>query len=70
MQLHLRETASSHLKEEVYNMFVSTHAEGKLVKPEDSGYVTAGLALKAPKALSGQFVNWNGEECKEFRRST
>lgn len=68
MQQHLRETGSSHLTEKDYNKFVTAHIQGNLVKPEDAGYVIAALALKAPKVLSGQFINWNGDECKEFRR--
>jgi len=44
------------------------HADGTLVRPEDSGYVIAALAVRASKDLSGKFVSWDGEECKAFRR--
>jgi len=47
--------------------FVLAYANGKLVKPEDCGHVIAALSLKAPKTLSGQFVSWDSEECREFR---
>lgn len=51
-----------------YDMFVREHAEGKLNKPEDPGYVIASLALNAPKAMSGSFVSWDSAECAAFRR--
>jgi hypothetical protein len=47
--------------------YTQAYSEGKLVKPEDAGHITAALALKAPKSLSGQFVSWDSEECKDFR---
>ena len=48
--------------------FINAHAKGELVQPEDSGHVAAALALKAPKSLSGQFVSWNEDALKEYRR--
>ncbi|KAF9008999.1 hypothetical protein BDQ17DRAFT_1448650 [Cyathus striatus] len=66
MQVALRDTGARHMDDKDHELFVRTHAEGKLVKPEDCGYVIAALALQAPKALTGQFVQWNGEECKPF----
>lgn len=48
--------------------FLKAHREGKLVRPEDSGYVIASLALNASKTLSGQFVSWDSQECADFRR--
>jgi hypothetical protein len=48
--------------------FVNVYAEGKLVKPEDSGYVLASLAVRAPKEMSGKFVSWDSPDCAEFRR--
>jgi len=50
-----------------HQRFLSAHAAGNLVKPEDCGLVIAGLALGAPKELSGSFVSWDSEECKPFR---
>jgi hypothetical protein len=52
---------------ELHMKFVQAHAQGKLVTPEDAGHVIAALALKAPKSLSGRFVSWDSEECKDFR---
>ena len=51
-----------------HDRFVHVHAEGKLVRPEDCGHVIAALALGAPKGLSGQFVSWDSEACKPFRK--
>jgi hypothetical protein len=51
-----------------YNAFVQSHADGKLVNPEDCGHVIASLSLQASKNLSGQFVSWDSEECKAYRR--
>ncbi|KAI0053583.1 NAD(P)-binding protein [Auriscalpium vulgare] len=68
MQAALRETGRVHMTEEDYNTFVREHTEGKLVKPEDAGYVIAKLALEAPASLSGQFVSWNSDECKAYMR--
>lgn len=67
MQLLLRETGAVHLSPEVHDNFVNLHAHGKLLKPEYPGHVIASLALHAPKTLSGQFVSWDDDECKEFR---
>jgi hypothetical protein len=67
MQAAVR-NSGAHMREKDMERFVKAHAEGKLVKPEDSGYVIATLAVKAPKSLSGQFVSWDGDDCAEFRR--
>ncbi|KAI0068649.1 short-chain dehydrogenase [Artomyces pyxidatus] len=68
MQLALRETGGSHMAPSVYESFVRDHAEGNLLKPEDPGYVIAKLALEAPASMSGGFVSWDSEQCKEYRR--
>ncbi|KDQ64591.1 hypothetical protein JAAARDRAFT_28234 [Jaapia argillacea MUCL 33604] len=68
MQLALREYGADHLKDADYKKFVDAHAEGRLIKPEDSGYVIAQLALIAEPDLSGQFVSWDSELCGEYRR--
>lgn len=68
MQTTIRDSDPSILGADTHAGFVRVHSEGKLVRPEDSGYVIAALALKATKDLSGQFVGWNEEECKPYRR--
>lgn len=49
-------------------IFIDAHQDGTLVKPSDVGYVIANLALRAPRTLSGSFVRYNDENCKEFAR--
>lgn len=70
MQKLIREDGNNHLTSKDYSKFTEAFSGGKLVKPEDCGHVIATLALKAPKSLSGQFVSWDSEDCKEFRRPT
>ncbi|PPQ98534.1 hypothetical protein CVT24_004025 [Panaeolus cyanescens] len=69
MQATLRAIGSQHMKPEQHSMFVKTFNDGKLVNPEDCGHVIAALSLSAPKSLSGEFVSWDSDECKEFRRA-
>ncbi|KAL5508302.1 hypothetical protein ACEPAH_5921 [Sanghuangporus vaninii] len=69
MQELIRTSGPSKMSDEDVRKFIRAHEEGKLVKPEDSGHVIASLSLKASKCLSGRFISWDGEECKEFRRS-
>ncbi|CCM03179.1 uncharacterized protein FIBRA_05301 [Fibroporia radiculosa] len=68
MQTQLREEGSATLDIKVYEMFLNLQTDKKLIKPEESGYVVASLALKVPNFLSGKFVSWDSDECKEFRR--
>ncbi|KAI0310802.1 hypothetical protein OF83DRAFT_828574 [Amylostereum chailletii] len=68
MQLQIREQGGSHMVKTVHESFVREHAEGKLLPPDVPGHVIAGLALRAPSALSGQFVSWDGDECNDFRK--
>lgn len=48
------------------NKFVQEYDEGKLVDPMEAGHVLAALALGAPKEMTGKFVSWDSEECREF----
>jgi len=68
MQTDLRVNGVHHVTESHHARMKRAHADGTLVRPEDSGYVIAALAVRAPKDLSGKFVSWDGEECKAFRR--
>ncbi|KJA30205.1 hypothetical protein HYPSUDRAFT_126617 [Hypholoma sublateritium FD-334 SS-4] len=68
MQATLRVTGQQHMNENHHSMFVQTHRDGKLVKPEDCGHVIAALSVEAPKSFTGQFVSWDSEECKPFRK--
>ena len=67
MQAQIRELDGQlNMRPEDVHKFITEFTEGKLVDPSDCGYVIAGLALRAPKALSGKFVSWDSEECREF----
>ncbi|KAH7920162.1 short-chain dehydrogenase [Leucogyrophana mollusca] len=68
MQGKLRESGAPHMTDKDHQIFVDAYEQGTLVKPYDVGYVIAGLSLGAPLSLSGQFVRWDEEECKDFRR--
>jgi hypothetical protein len=70
MQTQLRSTGETLMKKADYDRFVAAYAEGRLVKPDDCGHVIAALSILAPKGLSGQFVSWDAEECKQFRKET
>lgn len=70
MQELLRSKGPSAMTEENIQKFINAHKEGKLVKPEDVGHVIGALSLKAPNSLSGKFVNWDGDECNEFRKTS
>jgi len=67
MQETIRRFGADTMTAAEHQRFLSVHASGNLVKPEDCGHVIAGLALGAPKELSGSFVSWDSEECKSFR---
>lgn len=68
MQELLRSAGAAHMTEKDHKRFTTLAAEGKLVKPEESGYVAASLSLKAPKSMSGQFLSWDSEDCKAYRK--
>ncbi|KAH9943474.1 short-chain dehydrogenase [Epithele typhae] len=53
---------------EFLGVFTGAYETGKLVDPYDAGHVVAALALRAPQSISGDFVDWSGDACKEFRR--
>ncbi|KAI0254708.1 NAD-P-binding protein [Lactifluus subvellereus] len=69
MQSEIRELGGAHMPLDVHESFVRAKREGSLLKPEDPGHVIAALALHAPQSLSGEFVSWDDERCREFRRS-
>ncbi|KAL0949483.1 hypothetical protein HGRIS_009536 [Hohenbuehelia grisea] len=68
MQATLRATGAEAMGEASHAKFVQAHSDGKLVKPEDAGHVIASLSVEATKELSGQFVSWDSDECKPYRR--
>ncbi|ORZ31625.1 putative short-chain dehydrogenase [Catenaria anguillulae PL171] len=68
MQQHIRDNGKGKLEDGTYEYFVKAHQEGSLVDPHVSGHVAAQLLVKAGKELSGQFVDWKGDEVKEFQK--
>lgn len=68
MQECLRTTGAPHMDTSDLKIFLDAHRDGTLVQPSDVGYVIANLALRAPLSLSGSFVRYNDEHCKEFAR--
>ncbi|RPD67201.1 short-chain dehydrogenase [Lentinus tigrinus ALCF2SS1-7] len=68
MQAVIREQGPSTMPAATLKIFTEAFEQNKLVAPEDAGHVAAALALTAPRSLSGQFVSWDAEECKPFRR--
>ncbi|KAH9077162.1 short-chain dehydrogenase [Lactarius deliciosus] len=68
MQGEIRESGGLHMAHDVHQSFVREKREGLLLKPEQPGYVIAALSLHARESLSGEFVSWDDERCREFRR--
>ncbi|PFH52795.1 hypothetical protein AMATHDRAFT_188943 [Amanita thiersii Skay4041] len=68
MQACLRATGESHMDKASYDLFIGAYNEGKLIRPEDCGHVVASLALNAPQSLSGEFLSWDSDVCKPFRK--
>ena len=50
-QATLRSTGATSMKEADYNKFVKAHADGKLIKAADAGYVIAALSVRDPNLL-------------------
>lgn len=68
MQEALRTAGTPHMDAPDLRIFLDAHRDGTLVQPSDVGYVIANLSLRAPLSLSGSFVRYNDEHCKEFAR--
>lgn len=67
MQREIREKHNSVMDASDVKKFAEAKSSGKLLQPEQPGYVMAKLVLDAPKELSGKFVQWNGEELEAFQ---
>jgi len=67
MQEELRAKGKGLMSEKDYARFTTAHEEGKLLKPEQPAEVIVTLALKAGKALSGQYVSWDAAELASYR---
>lgn len=59
MQATIRDKGAGVLPEEVHQRYVRYHEEGVLLPPEKPANSLAHLALFAPHAWSGQFIQWD-----------
>ena len=62
MQAELRERGRGAMPPEAYQRFVEFHRNGDLLPPELPGRALAVLALRAPRAWNGRFIQWNAPE--------
>lgn len=54
------------MKASDHKVFVTAFQDGTLVKAEVAGGTLAGLALKATRAMSGKFVDYQDDEIKSL----
>jgi NAD(P)-dependent dehydrogenase (short-subunit alcohol dehydrogenase family) len=67
MQRDIREKHNGFMDAGDAAKFAELKTSGGLLKPEQPGHVIAKLALDASNELSGQFLNWNAEELKQYQ---
>jgi hypothetical protein len=67
MQSILRSEGGAEMDPRDHKKFKDVHASSELVRPEQAGHVIASLVVSASKALSGNFINWASDECKDHR---
>jgi NAD(P)-dependent dehydrogenase (short-subunit alcohol dehydrogenase family) len=66
MQQTLREQGAEAMSPETYQRYVQLHRVGGLLPPEKPGRALATLALAAPRAWSGRFIQWDAPEVQEL----
>ena len=69
MQQTLRAHGRGVMPEEQHQRYLALHQEGKLMPPEVPARAVAALALFAPRAWSGQFIQWNSEAMQALMAS-
>lgn len=62
MQRVIREEGRAGMPADVHARFIHFHEQGDLLPPEQPGRALAALALYAPPAWSGEFLNWDDEQ--------
>ncbi len=67
MQQDIREKHDKAMEANDAKKFAELKSSGSLLRPEQPGHVIAKLVLESPNELSGQFLQWNGEELKAFQ---
>ncbi len=66
MQQTLRAQGADAMSPEMYRRYVQLHSQGKLTPPELPARALAALALHAPRAWSGRFIQWDAPEVQEL----
>ena len=66
MQTLIRNEGSGQMPADKHAYFVNLHQQGKLLPPEKPGRALAMLALYAPPAWSGEFIQWDDERIKSL----
>jgi len=59
LQNRIRTTTGIHMRKEDHKKFTDALENGDLIPPSKPGKALAGLALEAPKSLTGQFLVWD-----------
>jgi hypothetical protein len=54
------------MPEEAHGRYVNLHQSGELLPPEVPGKALARLALHAPAAWSGEFIQWDDARIQEL----
>ncbi|WVQ72067.1 hypothetical protein IAR50_001611 [Cryptococcus sp. DSM 104548] len=67
MQLFLRTHGPGEMSDTDMAKFQGAYEKGELLAPEQPGSVLAGLAVKGPVELSGEYINWADERLKDFQ---
>lgn len=67
MQYLIREKGSRSMKEDEHLRFIDLYRSGKLISPDESGFVIAALAIRATHDLSTQFLSWDDEMLQSYR---
>lgn len=67
MQQDMREKHLAGMDAQDAAKFRTLKETGGLLRPEQPGHVMAKLVVDTPGDLSGKFLQWNGEELKQFQ---
>ncbi|KAI8089439.1 uncharacterized protein BX664DRAFT_333018 [Halteromyces radiatus] len=67
MQELIREKGVDAMKED-HSKFMELHRQGKLLSAEEPAHVVVALGANPPKDLSGQYLSWDDEVLKSFRK--
>ncbi|KXL45821.1 hypothetical protein M433DRAFT_159911 [Acidomyces richmondensis BFW] len=67
MQREIRERHHEYMDAKDVEKFRGLKERGGLLRPEQPGHVMARLVVRPPKELSGNFVDWNSEDLREYQ---